>query len=104
MDLRTYFQLFWVPAIASAALMTLLWAQDELSGRTPLFLAGWFLLALGAQYLGTMTSVLWVVGLGLQTVLATFLLLKHRLGQFLKLRESVTRFITVSPGDPRAGL
>jgi 4-amino-4-deoxy-L-arabinose transferase-like glycosyltransferase len=55
MDLKTYFQLFWVPAIASAALMTLLWAQDELSGRTPLFLAGWFLLALGAQYLGTMT-------------------------------------------------
>jgi len=82
MDLKTYFQLFWVPAIASAALMTLLWAQDELSGRTPLFLAGWFLLALGAQYLGTMTSVLWVVGLVLQTVLATFLLLKHRLGQF----------------------
>ena len=47
-----------------------------------MFLAGWFLLALGAQYLGTMTSMLWVVGLVLQTVLATFLLLKHRLGQF----------------------
>ena len=81
MDLRTYFQLFWVPAIASVALMALLWAQDGLSGRAPLFLASWFLLALAAQYLGTITSVLWVVGLALQTALATFLLLKHRLGQ-----------------------
>ena len=80
MDLRTYFQLFWVPAIASAALMALLWAQDELSGRAPLFLSGWFLLALAAQYLGTTTSV-WVAGLALQTALAVFLLLKHHLGQ-----------------------
>jgi hypothetical protein len=81
MDLKTYFLLFWVPAIASAALMALLWTQDGLSGRAPLFLAGWFLLALAAQYLGTITSVLWVVGLVLQTALAAFLLLKHRLGQ-----------------------
>jgi len=80
MDLRTYFQLFWVPAIASAVLMALLWAQDELSGRAPLFLSGWFLLALAAQYLGTTTSV-WVAGLALQTALAVFLLLKHHLGQ-----------------------
>ena len=80
MDLRTYFQLFWVPAIASAVLMALLWAQDELSGRAPLVLSGWFLLALAAQYLGTTTSV-WVAGLALQTALAVFLLLKHHLGQ-----------------------
>jgi len=79
MDLRTYFQLFWVPAIASAVLMALLWAQDEISGRAPLFLSGWFLLALAAQYLGTTTSV-WVAGLALQTALAVFLLLKHHLG------------------------
>jgi hypothetical protein len=81
MDLKTYFQLFWVPAIASAALMALLWAQEGLSGRARLFLVSWFLLALAAQYLGTITSVLWVVGLALQTTLAMFLLLKHRLGQ-----------------------
>ena len=81
MDLRTYFQLFWVPAIASAALMALLWAQDGLSGRAPLFLGSWFLLALSAQYFGTIPSVTWVVGLALQTALATLLLLKHRLGQ-----------------------
>ena len=80
MEIRTYLQLFWVPAIASAALMALLWAQDGLSGRAPLFLSGWFLLALAAQYLGTSTSV-WVAGLALQTALAVFLLLKHQLGQ-----------------------
>jgi hypothetical protein len=81
MDLRTYFQLFWVPAIASAALMALLWAQDELSGRAPLFLVSWFLLALAAQCLGTIASVVWVVGLALQTILATCLLLKQQAGQ-----------------------
>jgi len=80
MDIRTYLQLFWVPAIASAALMALLWAQDGLSGRVPLFVSGWFLLALAAQYLGTTTGV-WVAGLALQTALAVFLLLKHHLGQ-----------------------
>jgi hypothetical protein len=80
MDLKTYFQLFWIPAIASAALMALVWAQGALSGRAPLFLA-WFLLAFAAQYFGTIASVLWVVGLALQTALAAFLLLKHRLGQ-----------------------
>jgi hypothetical protein len=81
MDLKTYFQLFWVPAIASAALMALLWAQDGLSGRARLFLASWFLLALAAQYLGTIASIVWVVGLALQTALAIFLLLKHQAGQ-----------------------
>ena len=79
MDLRTYFQLFWVPAIASAALMALLWAQSLL-GRAPLFFVSWFVLALAAQYLGTTTSVVWVAGLTSQTVLAVFLLLKHQLG------------------------
>jgi hypothetical protein len=81
MDLRTYFQLFWAPAIASAVLMALLWFRDGLSGRASLFLASWFLLALVAQYLGTTTSVVWVAGLVLQTALAVFLLLKHQLGQ-----------------------
>ena len=81
MDLRAYFQLFWVPAIASAVLLALLWAQDGLSGRTPLFFGSWFLLAVVAQYLGTPTSVWWVAGVALQTGLSVFLLLKHQLGQ-----------------------
>jgi hypothetical protein len=81
MDLKSYFQLFWVPAVASAALMVLFWAQNGLSGRTPALLAIWFLVALAAQYLGTTSGVVWVAGLALQTALAVFLLLKHQLGQ-----------------------
>jgi hypothetical protein len=81
MDLRTYFQLFWVPAIASAALIALLWAQGGLLGRAPLFLASWFVLAIAAQYLGTTTGVVWVAGLASQTALAIFLLLKRQLRQ-----------------------
>jgi hypothetical protein len=82
MDLRTYFQLFWLPAIASAVLMGLLWARDGLSGRAPLFLGTWFSLALVGQYFGTTTSVMWLAALVLQTALAVFLLLKHQLDQF----------------------
>jgi hypothetical protein len=81
MDLRTYFQLFWVPAIASAALMALLWTQGGLLGRALLFLTSWFVLALAAQYFGPTASVVWVVGLASQTALTVFLLLKHQLGQ-----------------------
>jgi hypothetical protein len=58
-----------------------LWVQDGLSGRASLFLASWFVLALAAQYLGTITSIVWVAGLALQTALAVFLLLKHQFGQ-----------------------
>jgi len=79
MDLRTYFQLFWVPAIASAVLMALLWIQRGLSGRAALFLTSWFVLALAAQYAGTTAGVVWAVGLAAQTALAVFLLLKHQL-------------------------
>ena len=80
MDLKTYFQLFWVPAVASGGLLALLWAQNGVTGRG-LFYGGWFLLALAAQYLGTTTSGVWVGGLALQTVLAVFLLVKHQMDQ-----------------------
>jgi hypothetical protein len=79
MTLRDYFQLFWVPAIASALLLALLWAQDELSGRVSWFLIGWFSLALAAQYLATATTGVWIIGLALQTALAIFLLLKQQI-------------------------
>ena len=79
MDLRLYFQLFWVPTIASAALMVLLWARDGLSGRAQVVFVSWFVLALAAQYLGATASVVWIGGLALQTTLAVFLLLKNQL-------------------------
>jgi hypothetical protein len=78
MDIRLYLQLFWVPAVASGLLMALLWAQDGLEGRAQFLLPGWFLLAIAAQYFGTING-LWIVGLALQTALAVFLLLKHQL-------------------------
>ena len=81
MDLGTYFQLFWAPAIASAVLMGFLWAQGLVSGRAMLILGCWFLLAFAAQYLGTRASAWWLAGLGLQTALAVFLLVKHQGGQ-----------------------
>jgi hypothetical protein len=81
MDLRTYFQLFWVPAIASAGLLVIVWIRDGSSGRAPAWLAGWFLAAFIAQYVGTPASVMWVVGLVSQTVLVIALLLKAQVDQ-----------------------
>ena len=75
-----YFQLFWIPAVASVLLLVLLWAQNELAGRAAWLLGGWFLLALAAQYLAPTTGA-WIVGLALQTALAIFLLLKQQLGR-----------------------
>ena len=79
MALRDYFQLFWAPAIASALLLALLWARDELSGRVSWFLVGWFLLAVAAQYLATPSTGVWIIGLALQTALALLLLLKQQI-------------------------
>ncbi len=81
MDLKTYFQLFWVPAVASAALLLLLCLRDELSRRVRWFVAGWFVAALAAQASGRPSGIVWVAGLVLQTALAVFLLLKHQAEQ-----------------------
>jgi hypothetical protein len=81
MSLRDYFQLFWAPAIASAVLLALLWAQDRLSGRVSSFLVGWFLLALAAQYLAAATTGVWIIGVALQTALAIVLLLKQQISE-----------------------
>ena len=73
-----YFQLFWLPAIVSAALLVMLWAAGELSDRSIMFLGGWFALATAAQYLATAT-VVWVAGLVLQTALAVYLALEKQI-------------------------
>lgn len=79
MDIKTYLQLFWVPSIASAALLAFQSVQTGLSRRAPLILA-WFLLALAAQYLAAPASAWWIVGLVMQTALAVFLLFKQQFG------------------------
>ena len=75
-----YFQLFWLPTGVSAVLLVLLWTQADLSERTALVAASWFLMAFAAQYLSTTTSV-WTLGLAAQTGLAISLLLKRQLGR-----------------------
>jgi hypothetical protein len=77
MDVRSYFQFFWIPAIASAGLLTIRSAQEGLSGRVPLLL-GWFLSALVTQYLAPIASAWWIAGFVLQAALAVLLLSKHR--------------------------
>ena len=79
MDLRFYFQLFWLPAFASAALLALLRLRDDLSGRGQALALAWFLLAVSAQYLWPAASAVWAAGLAMQTVLAVCLLLKQQL-------------------------
>ena len=73
-----YFQLFWLPTGVSAVLLVLLWTQADLSERTALVAASWFLMALAAQYLATSTSV-WTIALTAQTGLAICLLMKQQL-------------------------
>ena len=80
MDLRSYFQFFWIPAIASAGLLAVRWGQEGLSGRVPLLLA-WFLSALVAQYLAPLASAWWMAGFVLQAALAVFLLFKQHFDQ-----------------------
>jgi len=79
MDLALYFQLFWLPAVASICLLALLLVETDPTGRTTLLLAGWFLLAATLQYLATLATSVWIVGLTLQTTLAVFLALRRRL-------------------------
>ena len=81
MGIETYLQLFWAPSIASAALIVILWAQGRLSGRAPLLLAWFEVLALVAQYFGAAAGAWWIFGLVLQTALAVFLLFQHQFGQ-----------------------
>ena len=80
MALRTYFQFFWIPVIASAVLLAVRSGHEGLSGRVLLLLA-WFVSALAAQYLAHLASPWWMTGFVLQAALAVFLLFKQRFDQ-----------------------
>jgi hypothetical protein len=70
-----YFQLFWLPALASAGLLAMSWAGglQRLS-----FFVTWFLLAVALQYLAPGTAV-WILGLTVQSILAVLLAVRLRL-------------------------
>ena len=61
-------------AIASAILLIILTAYEDLRGRSFALLLAWFVLAVYLQFLAA-TAVLRTVGLGLQILLAIYLVL-----------------------------
>lgn len=75
-----YFRLFWVPALASAILLGLSWAEGELSPRATAVLVAWFLSSFALQSVDA-TSPLWITGIVSQTMLAVFLILKRQANQ-----------------------
>jgi hypothetical protein len=72
-----YAFIFHVPALASLALLVMLWNMDALLGRSAAIFGIWFLVALVMQYSGRGVW-LWLTGLLMQTALALVLSLKWR--------------------------
>jgi hypothetical protein len=75
--LLPYAFIFYVPALASLALLVMLWNMDALLGRSAAIFGIWFLVALVMQYSGRGVW-LWLTGLLMQTALALVLSLKWR--------------------------
>ncbi len=73
---RLYFLIFWIPAVASAVLLLICWQLEELVGKIGVVLIAWFLIALGMQFLSTLMSPFWALGIVLQVMLAIFLSLR----------------------------
>ena len=69
--------LTWAAALTSVVLLVVLWMMEELSPRARAVVVAWLLIAAWLQFLsGTM---LWsAVGLGLQTILAVYLLFRWK--------------------------
>lgn len=65
---------FWVPAVTTAVAGRIAWGNGLL--RRPLVVLVWFVVALTMQLTGTIFSPVWAVGLGAQTILAVYLLIR----------------------------
>ncbi len=70
--------LAWLAAITSGVVLTVLWSSGALKPRSRVFLSAWFLFAAYLQFLGH-SPMQSAVGLGLQTMLAVFLIVHSRL-------------------------
>jgi hypothetical protein len=70
--------LTWLAAIASAALLIVLWQFGELRGNGLALLLGWYLAAGYCQFFSK-SPVVEAVGIALQTFLAISLILRFRL-------------------------
>ena len=71
---RVYSLVFWIPSVASAALLMLSWGEL----RRPLLHLVWFAAALLLQAGSGMFSPVWVAGLLPQTGLATYLAIRWK--------------------------
>jgi len=72
-----YTLIFWIPALASGAMLWASLRTGFLSRPLPFIL--WFAVALTLQVTGDIFSPAWAIGLGLQAVLAVTLGIKWRL-------------------------
>lgn len=73
-----YAFIFWAPALASLALLVMLWNMHELLGWSPAIFGIWFVVAVTLQYV--LAGVwFWLAGLLLQAALAMVLSVKWRM-------------------------
>ena len=68
----------YLAAVTSAVMLIVLWKCGEVGRRALVVLSGWFLLAAYCQFAGA-SAVVAAAGLGLQTLLAIYLVLRWRL-------------------------
>lgn len=76
MMLLVYKLMFWAPAITTAVAGRIAWGNGLL--RRPIVVLVGFVVALTMQLTGMLFSPVWAVGLGVQTVLAVYLLIRLR--------------------------
>jgi len=70
--------IFWVPIIASAVFLFVLWSTDELPRGQALFLLLWLMGAGFLQFFGGSIGV-WVIGLVAQVILAIYLSIRWKI-------------------------
>lgn len=74
---KLYFMIFWIPAAASAVSLWIAWGGGIL--RRPLLFLTWLVVAFVLQYVASLFSPGWAIGLVLQVILAVYLGIRMRL-------------------------
>ena len=74
---KLYFMIFWIPAAASAVSLWIAWGSGIL--RRPVLLLAWFVVAFVLQFIASLFSPAWAIGLVLQVILAVYLGIRMKL-------------------------